>query len=255
MTPAQSMQCRGRSLPYRRRSQWASHRRCAGVLSRSSYFPLKDAVRSLSIVAPTHHGEQVRDDQKGGRRGDCTPPMTARASTAFCSSPGSPIAIGIIPTIIAAAVMSTGRIRVSPASRAASCAHLPASRCSRAKVTSRIEFADATPTAMMAPISEGTFRVVSVTNSIVRMPAFRQREDHNERIDEALIIYHHKHINEYRGEDETKPEVPERRRHALDLAPDESNVIARRQLRLELPATTFCRSAATPPRSRSCTLP
>src|SRR5712675_935217 len=77
--------------------------------------------------------------------------MTARASAAFCSSPGPPIAIGIIPTIIAAAVISTGRIRVRPAEMAASKALIPASCCSRAKVTSRIELAEATPTAMIAP--------------------------------------------------------------------------------------------------------
>ena len=46
----------------------------------------------------------------------------------------------------------------------------PAICCSRAKVTSKIEFADATPTAMIAPISEGTLRVVPVMKSIVRMP-------------------------------------------------------------------------------------
>src|SRR5262249_23556211 len=40
------------------------------------------------------------------------PPMTARASAAFCSSPAPPIAIGTIPTIMAAAVISTGRMRV-----------------------------------------------------------------------------------------------------------------------------------------------
>src|SRR5262245_50606843 len=78
------------------------------------------------------------------------PPITARASAAFCSSPAPPIAIGIMPTIIAAAVISTGRIRVCPASIAAWNAVLPASCCSRAKVTSRMEFADATPTAMIA---------------------------------------------------------------------------------------------------------
>ena len=50
--------------------------------------------------------------------------MTARASAAFCSSPAPPIAIGIMPTIIAAAVISTGRIRVWPASMAASNAGL-----------------------------------------------------------------------------------------------------------------------------------
>src|SRR5260221_12277936 len=44
-----------------------------------------------------------------------SPPITARASAAFCSSPGPPIAIGNMPTIIAAAVISTGRMRVCPA--------------------------------------------------------------------------------------------------------------------------------------------
>ena len=96
--------------------------------------------------------------------------MTARASAAFCSSPAPPIAIGIMPTIIAAAVISTGRMRVWPAAIAASRALMPAWLCSRAKVTSRIEFAEATPTAMIAPISEGTLSVVPVTNSMVRMP-------------------------------------------------------------------------------------
>ena len=47
---------------------------------------------------------------------------------------------------------------------------LPASCCSRAKVTSRMEFAEATPTAMMAPIRDGTFSVVPVMNSMVTMP-------------------------------------------------------------------------------------
>src|SRR5262245_1227533 len=98
------------------------------------------------------------------------PPITARASAAFCSSPAPPIAIGIMPTIIAAAVISTGRIRVCPASIAAWNAVLPASCCSRAKVTSRMEFAEATPTAMMAPISEGTLKLVPVVNSIVTIP-------------------------------------------------------------------------------------
>ena len=75
-----------------------------------------------------------------------------------------------MPTIIAAAVISTGRIRVRPAEIAASNAGMPASCCSRAKVTSRIEFADATPMAMMAPISEGTLNVVPVIYSIVTIP-------------------------------------------------------------------------------------
>ena len=42
-----------------------------------------------------------------------SPPMTARASGAFCSPPSpTPSAIGIMPRIIAPAVMSTGRSRV-----------------------------------------------------------------------------------------------------------------------------------------------
>ena len=99
-----------------------------------------------------------------------SPPMTARARAAFCSSPAPPIAIGIMPTIIAAAVISTGRIRVWPAAIAASRASCRPGCCSRAKVTSRIEFAEATPTAMIAPISEGTLSVVPVANSMVTMP-------------------------------------------------------------------------------------
>ena len=39
---------------------------------------------------------------------------------------------------------------------------MPASCCSRPKVTSRIELAEATPTAMIAPISDGTLSVVPV---------------------------------------------------------------------------------------------
>jgi hypothetical protein len=38
-----------------------------------------------------------------------TQPVTARASAAFCSSPGAPTTVGSIPTIIAAAVSNTGR--------------------------------------------------------------------------------------------------------------------------------------------------
>jgi len=96
--------------------------------------------------------------------------QSPRASAAFCSSPAPPIAIGIMPTIMAAAVISTGRIRVCPASMAAWNAVLPASCCSRAKVTSRMEFAEATPTAMMAPIKEGTLKLVPVMNSTVTIP-------------------------------------------------------------------------------------
>ena len=54
------------------------------------------------------------------------PPMTARPSGAFCSPPSPrPMAIGTMPMIMASAVMTTGRMRTKPASRAASRAFLP----------------------------------------------------------------------------------------------------------------------------------
>ncbi len=101
-----------------------------------------------------------------------TPPSTARASAAFCSLPSPmPMAIGMRPTNIAPAVMSTGRNRVSPAIMAASLALAPvSSRCSRAKVTNRMELALATPTDMIVPISEGMENVVCVMKRLSTMP-------------------------------------------------------------------------------------
>ena len=89
--------------------------------------------------------------------------MTARPSGAFC--PGS-IAIGAMPMIMASAVISTGRNRVAPASSAAATASLPSASCSRAKLTTRMLLAVATPMHMIAPVSAGTDRVVWVRNSI-----------------------------------------------------------------------------------------
>ena len=91
------------------------------------------------------------------------PPMTARPSGAFCSPP-SPSAsdIGSMPRIIASAVMTTGRKRTLPAVSTAPMESLPASICWLAKVTMRIEFAVATPTAIIDPIRLGTLSVVPV---------------------------------------------------------------------------------------------
>ena len=98
--------------------------------------------------------------------------MTARPSGAFCSPPSPrPSDIGSMPTIIARAVISTGRSRVDPAARAALRASCPSRRWSLAKVTIRMLLAVATPMHMIAPIRAGTLRVVRVRNSIQRMPA------------------------------------------------------------------------------------
>src|SRR3979411_626761 len=130
--------------------------------------------------------------------------MTARASAAFCASPAPPIAMGIMPTIIAAAVINTGRILVWPALMAASKAECPFNCCSRAKVTSRIEFADATPTARHQPIPHRTRR--------------RQSQDHDERIAKGLVVHNHQQIDEDRGEQQPDAQIPERVLHALDLS-------------------------------------
>jgi hypothetical protein len=81
-----------------------------------------------------------------------------------------PSAIGIMPMIIASAVISTGRIRVAPASRAATAGTAPSSRRCRANETSRMLLAVATPMVMIAPVSAGTERVVPVMKSIQAMP-------------------------------------------------------------------------------------
>ena len=117
-----------------------------------------------------------------------------------------------MPTIIAAAVISTGRSRVVPAESAASKALMPALRCSRAKVTSRIEFAEATPIAMIAPISEGTLRVVPVTNRMQQnaCAGAGQRQDDGQRVEEALIVDDYQHVDEHRGEQQPQRQFAER---------------------------------------------
>ena len=87
--------------------------------------------------------------------------MTARASGAFCSPPSPiPSAMGIMPRIIAPAVMSTGRNRVNPATSAATQELSPASIRWLANVTTRMLFAVVRPIPISVPISAGTLRCV-----------------------------------------------------------------------------------------------
>ena len=97
--------------------------------------------------------------------------MTARPSGAVASAP-SPIAsaIGIMPAIIAALVISTGRIRARAAWIAVSSGEPPWRRACSANVTSKIAFATATPMAMIAPMKDCTFNVVRVAASIRTTP-------------------------------------------------------------------------------------
>ena len=82
-----------------------------------------------------------------------------------------PSAIGNMPMIMASAVISTGRKRVIPASSAALTGSPCSASRSRAKLTTRIELAVATPMHMIAPVSAGTESVVPVRNSIHTIPA------------------------------------------------------------------------------------
>ena len=98
--------------------------------------------------------------------------MTARPSGAFCSPPSPrPSAIGIMPMIMASAVISTGRKRVTPASMAASRASPCSASRSLAKDTTRMLLAVPTPMHMIAPISAGTLSVVLVRKRNTMMPA------------------------------------------------------------------------------------
>ena len=100
------------------------------------------------------------------------PPITARPSGAFCSPPSPrPSAIGVMPMIMASAVISTGRKRTNPASSAAAVASPSSASRSRAKLITSTELAVATPMHMIAPVSAGTDSVVPVVNSIQTMPA------------------------------------------------------------------------------------
>src|ERR1700722_5893402 len=100
------------------------------------------------------------------------PPMTARPKGAFCSAPSPhPKAMGIMPMIMASAVINTGLMRVAPASRAALTGSKPSFMRWRAKDTIKMLLAVATPMVMMAPVNAGTLKVVAVRNSIQQIPA------------------------------------------------------------------------------------
>ena len=164
-----------------------------------------------------------------------SPPITARPSGAFCSPPSpKPSAIGTMPIIIASAVMSTGRMRVYPAATAALNAGMPSSICSRAKLTIRILLAVATPMHITAPVSDGTFNVVCVSNRNQQIPASApgKRRNDDERIKPRLEIHHDQQIHQHNRA--SQPHAPAQRRtiHGRDL-PAHDYVSAARQLFVE----------------------
>lgn len=86
-------------------------------------------------------------------------------------SDGKQQLLGNVVTIIAQAVINTGRKRVVAASNAAATGDMPCCKQVRANETSKILFAVATPMVMMVPVSAGTLRVVPVINNIHAIPA------------------------------------------------------------------------------------
>ena len=156
--------------------------------------------------------------------------MTARPSGAFCSPPSpAPSAMGIMPMIMARAVMQTGRKRVAPASTAASEGVAgDAARRSLAKETTRMELAVATPMHMMAPMSAGTESVVWVRKRKSTMPAMAagKRGDDDEGVEPGLEVDHDEQVDEDDGEDEAEEQAGVGGLHGLDLAADANEVAA-----------------------------
>ena len=137
--------------------------------------------------------------------------------------------------IMASAVISTGRIRVAPASSAAASGVAPSSWRCRANDTSRILLAVATPMVMIAPVSAGTLKVVPVMNSIHAMPASAAGNAATmiAGVDPRLEIDDHQQIDEHDRHHQADAESDERRLHRLHLAAHD-DLAAARQARAHL---------------------
>ena len=78
--------------------------------------------------------------------------------------------MGVMPAIIAHAVIRIARMRLVPPCSADAVESPPSCRRISANVTNRIELATATPIAMIAPMKDCTLSVVPVTASITATP-------------------------------------------------------------------------------------
>src|SRR5258707_3452810 len=113
----------------------------SGCMGKASAGLRSDACTMLNMVGTRNRVAQVAKSR---------PPITARPRGAFWL--GS-TAIGIMPMIIASAVMSTGRKRVLPASIAAVIGSAPSARRSPAKLITRRLLA--VPTALSTKVHAG----------------------------------------------------------------------------------------------------
>jgi hypothetical protein len=113
----------------------------------------------FSPFKTTDYRVEVGHEQQRGDVPTTTPPMTARASTAFCSSPGRRL-----PSDHADDHRS--RHQHGPQTRRASGCGLKGARSCLALLTRKCDeqdpLAEATPIDMIAPISDSTLSVVPV---------------------------------------------------------------------------------------------
>ena len=126
---------------------------------------------------------------------------------------------------------------------------------SRAKLTTRMLLAVATPMHMMAPVNAGTLKVVPVTNSIQTMPARAagKRGDDDEGVEPGLEIDHDQQIHQQDRADHADGKTGEGGRMVSTWP--RSTIAAARQRALERrDAARGCRSP-TAPRSRSFAAP
>ena len=137
-----------------------------------------------------------------------------------------------MPTIIARAVINTGRSRVDPAASAAPRASSPSRRCSFAKVTIRMLLAVATPMHMIAPIRAGTLSgrlgQEQGPEDAGQRPGQRGQDD--ERVEPRLEVHHHQEVDEQDREHQPGRQPEERAVHALHLAADHDRAAARQAL-------------------------
>ena len=102
--------------------------------------------------------------------------------------------------------------RRRPARRRARVSAASSARASLAKLTSRIEFETAMPTAMIAPMNDSTFNVVPVSASIHRTPTklARHRDHDDQRIQQRLEEHDQQQVDQDDRDDHPGAEAAER---------------------------------------------
>ena len=159
--------------------------------------------------------------------------MTARPRGAFCSPPSPrPSDIGSMPTIIARAVISTGRSRVDPAARAAPRASepLPALFVGEGDHQDAVGrgHPDAHDRAHQGGHAEGRLGQEQDPEDAGQRPGQRGQDD--ERVQPRLEVHHHEEVDEQDREDQAGRQPEERAVHALHLAADHDRAAARQFL-------------------------